>query len=457
MKRGLPAFHNSLVGQLLAVAFGALFGLFIFSIILMKTTAIFRIMPFAVYDTANPIAELVTLVERASDEAKPLVLSAFSGPMRTAHIHDKFSARAKPKQELKRKLIDSNTAAKDILSGREMRFRYIQFHHLINGTQDHGSNGLRAISAIEISVSLKNDKVLSVAFSPASLSTGRPTILLVILFIAALCISAVATMLILQAIKPLRRLEQAAQHFDGRSDPDPAPEIGANEVRRVACALNRMQDRVRTLVAERARMFSSVTHDIRTSITRVRLRLDAPDELDRDAILRDLDQMQALIDDILTYARSDNPAKHQELTDLTEFIRRYAEDDPNNIQPHNNPDPDKFVIAADTRAITRALNNLVDNACRYGGGAKLSYGVKENTFEVIVKDDGPGIPEEKLESVFEPFMRLEGSRSRETGGTGLGLGIARALVRANGGDVILENCTTGGLRTRILFPPSCCV
>ncbi|MCK5746241.1 MAG: ATP-binding protein, partial [Oricola sp.] len=105
-------------------------------------------------------------------------------------------------------------------------------------------------------------------------------------------------------------------------------------------------------------------------------------------------------------------------------------------------------------ALTRALNNLVDNARRYGGGARLECHVSDRGFEIRIEDNGEGIPEEQLESVFETFFRLEGSRSRETGGSGLGLGIARALIRAQGGDIVLSNRPGGGLRASIVFPAS---
>ena len=445
---------NSLFTQVLTVSLAALFGLFAFMLFLFQTTAMFRLMPFALANVAEPVSEIVFLIESVPTEAEPLVLAVFGGPNRNARLRDGFPHDAERRPLFRERISSRSSEVAGILAGREMRFRHIGPFKLIRQVRREEVVGVQAAAALEISIALEDGRVLCMMFAPASVFIGEPRGLFAVLFIAAVSIGAIAALLLGQAVKPLRELESTAQRFGSTIDPEPAREAGAEEVRRVARALNRMQERVSDLMAERARIVAGVAHDIRTSLTRMRLRLDQPKNLDPEALARDLDQMQAMVEDMLTFARSDQPTAQQELIDLGGFVRTYVEDAPDNFLDPPAGCDSGFSIAADRKALTRALNNLVDNARRYGGAVRLNCSVTNRAFEIHIDDDGAGIPEDQLESVFEPFFRLEGSRNRETGGSGLGLGIARALIRAQGGEVRLENRLGGGLRATIGFAGS---
>ena len=450
--RKLNPFRTSLFTQVLVVALGALFGLLLVMLGSLQTITMLRLTPFALEDFAEPVAEMALLAESVRPEALQQSLAAFGGPSRAARISAAFPENAEYRSNYRERLLSRSSRVAAILADRDIRFRYLSGDKLIGVYREDGVS--RAFAALEVSVALEDGKVLSMVFSAASLISSRPRSYLVVLLLAVVSIAAIMALLIAQAMKPLRELEVSAQRFGASIDPEPARERGAEEVRRVARALNAMQQRVKALVAERARMVSAISHDVRTSLTRLRLRLDEPENLDVDAMTRDLDQMETLLKDMMTYARSDQPAAQQELVDLGAFAKSYAADAPEGLQIDDADKAEDFLIAADSHALTRALNNLVDNARRYGGGARLGCHVSDRGFEIRIEDSGEGIPEEQLESVFEPFFRLEESRSRETGGSGLGLGIARALIRAQGGDIVLSNRPGGGLRASIIFPAS---
>ncbi len=455
MMTTLSALANTLFVRVLSVSLIALFGFFAIILLLFQTNTMFRLMPFAMADVSEPVSEIIFLVESVPSEAEPYVLAVFSSSIRQARLRRDFPNDADPRGTFSKSLSSHSPEAAGILSGREIRYRYLSIFDLvgIDGREDFA--GLRAAAALEISIALDDGRVLSTVFAPAAVFSGQPNGVLALMIFAAVAIGAFTALLLGKATKPLRELEAAAERFGDTIDPEPAREIGAEEVRRVARALNRMQEKITSLMAERARMAAAIAHDIRTSITRIRLRLDQPDNLEANALERDLDQMQALLEDMLTYARSDQKSPTQELIDLAAFVKGYAADAPEALAIDASDCHSGFTIAADVSALTRALNNLVDNARRYGGGAKLSCARARRDFEIRIEDEGPGIPPEKLASVFEPFYRLEGSRSRETGGSGLGLGIARALIRALGGDVRLENRENGGLRATIVFADAC--
>lgn len=452
MIRELKPLRNSLFTQVLAVALSALFGLLVVMLIFVQTITMFRMAPFALADVAEPVSEMVLLAESVPEETKPQALAAFGGLTRAARLGTEFPGNAERRPKYHERLLSRSAKVNGVLADRDIRFRYLNRYNLPGASrrQEEGVSG--AFAALEISVALEDGSVLSMAFSAAGLFASQQRSYLVLLLLTVVSIAAIIALLIGQTVRPLRALEAAAERFGDSIDPEPAPESGAEEIRRVARALNTMQQRVKGLMAERARMVSAVAHDIRTGLTRLRLRLDEAEKLDVDAMTRDLDQMQTLVEDMTVYARSERPAMQQELIELWAFMRSYAEDAPGELKTVDADSGEDFLIAADGLALTRALNNLVDNARRYGGSAQLSCHVTDKGFEIRIDDNGRGIPEEQLESVFEPFFRLEGSRSRDTGGSGLGLGIARALIRAQGGDILLANRQGGGLRASIVFP-----
>lgn len=446
----LSRLRRSLLAQVLVVMMAALVIVLVALVVLLLTFASLRAFPFALIDSGEPLVQLVALVEEVPEEVEPLVMDAFSSPVRRARLGTGFPPGAEPVPRLRARLLSGMSQA-PTLAGRELRFRYLSPRRVLGHASESGADVV-GLSALEVNIGLTDGRVLTVLFAPAALFAGRPLRLILLLFVAVVSIAAVSAVLIAQAFRPLSKLEQAAEGFGHAIDPEPVRESGAEEIRRVARALNRMQARVKALMAERARVVSAIAHDVRTGVTRIRLRLERLEGADVAAIERDLDQMRFLIDDMLTYARSEQPSSRREIIDLVEFVRAYVRHAPVGLTLEPGELGSGFAIAGDPSALTRALDNLTDNARRYAGGVSITMYRVRGGFEIQVLDRGPGIPDDQLDAVFEPFFRLEASRSRRTGGGGLGLGIARALIRAQGGDVRLENRDGGGLRAVIAFP-----
>lgn len=258
-------------------------------------------------------------------------------------------------------------------------------------------------------------------------------------------------------VKPLRRLARAADRF-GRDIRTPAlPETGPSEVREAAQAFNRMQKSIREFLDERERTLAAVSHDLRTPLTRMRLRVEQLNESQRAPLQKDIGELQQIMDTTIDIARS--KSENVAMVDVMSLIESLVEDRQDmgmDIQlaarlQNSEAMFSVLPIAARPLSMKRCLANLMDNALRYGEHVLVDVADGEDMLSVIISDSGPGIAEADLTKVFEPFYRVERSRSRSTGGTGLGLSIARSMARMHGGDVTLENRPEGGLRAIATF------
>ena len=254
--------------------------------------------------------------------------------------------------------------------------------------------------------------------------------------------------------RPLSRLAQAAEGMGRNIRHPPLPEEGVREIREATRAFNTMQDRLLRYLDSRTSVLAAMSHDLRTPLTRLRLRLESiPDEQVRERFAADLGEMEALVRSALAMFRGLDDDESFEPVDLgallATLVREYTEIGANvSFGGHA-----AAAARVKPRALRRCLANLIDNALKFGNQARI--GVEESDALVIrVTDDGPGIPEELLERVFEPFYRLESSRSRDTGGAGLGLSIARDIAQSHGGTLTLRNRPEGGLVAELRLPRS---
>ena len=252
--------------------------------------------------------------------------------------------------------------------------------------------------------------------------------------------------------RPLKVLASAADELGRDLYRPPLPETGPQEVVRAAHAFNTMQQRLVQTIEERTRLLAAMSHDLKTPITRMRLRAELlDDEALRGKLEADLLEMEAMVTQTLEFMRG-LTAEPKEPVDVARLLEQVRADNaamgrgvtvkPSPVRPY----------AGSPGLLKRCIANLVDNAVAYGKAAEVEAGDGPTSLEIRVRDRGPGIPEADLERVFEPFVRLEPSRSRETGGTGLGLGIARNIARAHGGDVRLRNAEGGGLEAILTLP-----
>jgi hypothetical protein len=257
--------------------------------------------------------------------------------------------------------------------------------------------------------------------------------------------------------RPVRELAEAADRLGRDVNSPPLPEDGPREVATAARAFNTMSQRIRRFVSDRTHMLAAISHDLRTPITRMRLRAEFMDDDElRAKMLADLAEMEAMVNASLAFARDDQAAEPSVPLDLVALARTVLDDasDAAGAEPDATgySGPDRLTVRARPVALKRALANLVQNALLYGGTARIRIEPAGGSVRLAVEDDGPGIPEESLEAVFQPFRRLETSRNRETGGTGLGLPIARNILRGHGGDVVLVNRAGGGISAIVTLP-----
>jgi len=263
---------------------------------------------------------------------------------------------------------------------------------------------------------------------------------------------AVALLFMRNQIRPIRRLAAAAERFGkGRDTPGFKPE-GALEVRQAARAFLVMRERIQRQISQRTEMLAGVSHDLRTPLTRMKLQLallgDTPDIAELRA---DVAEMERMIEGYLAFARgegSEAPVA-TDLSGLLEDVSLAARREGAVVELDAEPD---LILPLRPQAMRRCLVNLISNARRYGGQVAVAARRRGRAIEVTIDDDGPGIPEERMEDVFKPFYRLDASRNQATGGTGLGLTIARDIARHHGGDVTLSRSPLGGLRCALRLP-----
>ena len=263
----------------------------------------------------------------------------------------------------------------------------------------------------------------------------------------------VAVLLLRWATRPLRELALAAERFSLDQIPQPLNETGPAEVRRAARAFNTMRERIQRLVSERMQALAAVSHDLRTPITRLRLRSELmEDEATRDLVDADLAEMESMIDSTLEFLRGGVSSEAIRPIDIVSVIETIVDDHADQGHSVSLIGISQGRVLGRLLSIKRAFWNVIGNAVKYGGQARVAIAEIPSGLAITVEDDGPGIPDGDRERVFQPFVRLEESRGRETGGSGLGLTIARAVVRAHGGEITLANRPEGGLRVTIILP-----
>ncbi len=262
-----------------------------------------------------------------------------------------------------------------------------------------------------------------------------------------------------QLLIPVRTLAQAADRLGRDVVNAPAlPETGPIEIVTAAAAFNTMAARIRRFVEDRTFLLTAIGHDLRTPITRLKLRAEyMEDDEQRVKMLADLDEMEAMVAATLAFGRDITTSEAVARIDLAILLRTIldeaADGDPDRSDTLSFSGPGSLAIHARPLGLKRALTNLIGNALKYGDAARVTLRVlPRDMVEIDIDDNGPGIAVPEMEAVFEPFRRLETSRNRETGGSGLGLSIARNILRAHGGDILLSNLPGKGLRASVTLP-----
>ena len=253
--------------------------------------------------------------------------------------------------------------------------------------------------------------------------------------------------------RPLKQLAQAAKDLGNDINHPPLDLTGADEIRQASAAFNAMQARIRQYIFQRTQMLAAITHDLQTPLTRMRLRLEKVSEPElQERLIGDLSAMQAMVREGLDLARSMDTTEAMQMLDLDSLLDSVVADAAESCQRVTLSGHAGMALLGRPMDLRRCLVNLVDNAVKYGHAAKVSVDRINGAARIRIRDTGPGIPGAELGRVFDPFYRVETSRSRESGGTGLGLTIARNIAEQHGGSITLANHPEGGLEATLMLP-----
>lgn len=252
--------------------------------------------------------------------------------------------------------------------------------------------------------------------------------------------------------QPITAFARAAERLGRDPDAPPVEIDGPAEVETAAVAFNEMQERLRRYVSDRTAMVGAVAHDMRTPLTRLRFRIETTPEPLRSKIIADIDQMDAMISSAMAFVRDASDPVERRRLELVSLVESVADEMAETGLKVTAEGVGPVVIHGDPIGLRRLVTNLMDNAVKFAGSAHARVYAEDGSAVVEVDDDGPGVPEHERDRVFEPFQRGEPSRSRATGGSGLGLAVVRSVARAHGGEATLENRLEGGLRARARLP-----
>lgn len=270
----------------------------------------------------------------------------------------------------------------------------------------------------------------------------------ILLLVAALAVSLFAARL---ATRPFKRLSNAAEGLSRDLNALPLEESGPAEAKEAARAFNRMHDRLANYLNSRSRMLMAMSHDLKTPLTRLRLRSELLEESEvSEKIKADLAEMETLVMTTLNYMRGSETREESRIVEMRALVSALCADHPVWHGVIRVEEGSPLPVCVRPTQFRRALSNLLDNAVRYGARAEVTFTRRGSETEISIRDFGPGIPLDEIENVFKPFVRLESSRNRETGGTGLGLTIAREIIEAHGGRIELAN-TTPGLMVKLIL------
>lgn len=387
-------------------------------------------------------AAIAAAITRAPASERPALLTAFTEPPFRAEIRDRptIETSSESRIELMRDLIAFQLQATPDAVRVDAR----------PSTEPADEAGPEQLVA---EIALPHGKWLVITNSDFAVE-GPSKLLFVLLISLGLLIAALSVWTARWLARPISAFAAAAERFGASSEAIPLTESGPRELRTAIRTFNQMQDRLRRFVSDRTLMLAAMSHDLKTPLTRMRLRAELVGDGQQQAkILADIDEMAAMIESTLAFARDDIKREAPLLVDLGALVESVCENAiDTGHQVEMSSARQAILVICRPVAISRAIANLVDNAVKYGGCARVRLDRIADRAVITVDDDGPGIPEDEYEKVFAPFYRLEGSRNRDTGGVGLGLAVARNSAREHGGDLTLARSESGGLRTRLELP-----
>jgi len=320
------------------------------------------------------------------------------------------------------------------------------------GPMMHGFGGFGMFRDLQVAIPLADGQWLSFATALPESGLTFSSQFLLSMGIMAIIILAVSVWAVRRVTAPLASLSVAAERLGNDLNAPPVPESGTIETQQASRAFNAMQARLRGLIENRTRMLAAISHDLRTPLTLLRLRAENVENTgEREKMLSTIAEMDSMVTATMQFARDEARAEPRRATELAALLASAVHDMADAGLPVAMEPALPVTYECQQGALKRALTNLLENAVKYGKRARAAIRSTAQVIEITIDDDGPGIPEGELARVFQPFYRVESSRSRETGGIGLGLAIVLSVVQAHGGQLVLANRSGGGLRASIVL------
>jgi len=312
--------------------------------------------------------------------------------------------------------------------------------------------GSSRVAAVSVVISLPDERQVLMRTALNSPPEWNRAPFLSFLF-SSLAVAGVVIFFIRSQTRSLRQLADASERFGRGETVAPLETSGPSEVVVLIQAFNTMQGRLSDFIKDRLRLLAGVSHDLRTPLTTLRLKAEfVDDDGVRDGIIATVDEMTAICETTLAFTRAEATTEQTEVVDLGTLVGEIQEDFDLVGEDVHLKTSTPVTYPCRPVALKRALRNLIENAIRYGGKAEVSFAREADAVTIRVEDNGEGLPQDMIEEAFKPFVRLEPSRNAETGGIGLGLAIARSIVKAHGGTLTLANMPEGGLRAEICLP-----
>lgn len=423
---------TTLMAMLTALAFNALF---------VQLAGVWAKPPLSESGLVERIASITNMIEAAEPTQRSRLAEVASNPVLSVTWHNR-------RQDISVPVTDDPEFRTDSGGLRQLLKSPNGHIEAYQPSDWPGPNGQYALL-----IQLADDSWLM--FSSASRSWGldegpRNLIVIGLVLLSTILVALIATR---RLARPLQQFALGARRFGVDFRAPPIEPIGPHEIRQAILAFNAMQAQLQHFIKDRTQMLAAISHDLRTPLTRMRLRGEfIEDHEQQQRLFHDVDEMQAMINSALDFFRDDARLEEATSFDLAELLQTLIDDYRDQSIDIAFSGPSRLVYFGRPLGLKRVMSNLLENAIKYGSEPAIELVADSERVKICVLDRGPGIPVEWHEQVFEPFFRMESSRNRTTGGVGLGLSAARAIVLEHGGEMRLHNRDGGGLRACVLLP-----
>jgi signal transduction histidine kinase len=458
MTRLLP---RTLVGQMILILLGGLFASHLAASWIYATDREQAVRAVGGYAVTQRIANLARLIDEAPEDWRGRIVAAAGDPTLRVSLSSRQptiaaatsdSADLAIRSYLAEQLPAALAAGLRVVVVETISPRLGGMAHPMPmmGPWMHGAMGWRGLQA---TVQLSNGQFLSFVAALPEAGPSASWQFVVAMAVMSVIVVLTSVWAVRRVTAPLAVVVQAAERLGRDVNAPPIEEAGSREMRQAAHAFNEMQGRLQRILENRARMLAALSHDLRTPLTLLRLRTEGLNEgEERDRMLASIGELDATIDATLKFARDESAVEPWRRTDLAALLSAIVDDMADAGLPVTMQPAEPVILECQSGGLRRAVANLLDNAVKYGKSARVELLTSGAAIRIVIDDEGPGIPDVERQRVFEPFYRLEQSRSRETGGAGLGLAIAQSIVQAHGGQITLANRPTGGLSATISLP-----